>query len=357
MDKIYIVYLHCIGFSQKKLFQIFWSWKHVPKHVFENISLPYLEKLGFTLKQAEKVYQLYQELDAKKTERILEQYQVSIYIFSDQEYPDKLRQIANPPYILYVQGSIQHTLPCFSIIGSRNMSPYGKKCIERFIPTLWQEFVIVSWGALGCDTCAHQKSIENGFLTYVVVGTGIDKVYPASNKNLYEKVVEKGGAIISIFPLWEGANGYNFPIRNEIISGMSLWVLVVESAEKSGTLITAKLALEQGREVFSIPWEIGRKNSEWCNFLIYSGEAKIVLNPEHILEEFSLFQKKTGWNNSMELSENQKKICDVLSVQSLSFDELLEQTEISYFDMMIEVSKLEMKKIITKTIQWLYELQ
>ncbi|HOM33444.1 MAG TPA: DNA-processing protein DprA [Candidatus Paceibacterota bacterium] len=175
-----------------------------------------------------------------------------------------------------------------AIVGSRCATNYGKLVIDKIIKELAPyNFTIVSGLALGIDTFSHQFAIKYHLKTVAVLGSGLDIIYPASNQNLYKSIIEKGGCIVSEYPLHIKPQEFRFPQRNRIISGLSSGILVVEARDKSGSLITARLGLEQNREIFAIPNSIFAKNSEGANKLIQQG-AKLVLKGADILEEFNI---------------------------------------------------------------------
>jgi DNA processing protein len=191
--------------------------------------------------------------------------------------------------VLYVRGDKQAlTQKQIAIVGSRNASPVGITNAEQFAVKLAAAgFAITSGLALGIDAASHRGALSANGVTIAVLGTGLNSIYPRSNLSLAEAIANNRGAIISEFPLDTKPIAYNFPRRNRIISGLSQGVLVVEAALKSGSLITARLAVEQGREVFAIPGSIHNHVSRGCHSLIQQG-AKLVGSPEEILEEFSL---------------------------------------------------------------------
>lgn len=204
---------------------------------------------------------------------------------ADAEYPRALLETANPPALLYVKGDL-HWLnrPVLGIVGSRHATPQGERDAEAFAQTLSDAgFTIASGLALGIDTAAHRGGLKGAASSIAVVGTGLDIVYPARNRELAHQLAEQG-AIISEFPLGTPSKAQNFPRRNRIISGLSRGVLVVEAALQSGSLITARLAGEQGREVFAIPGSIHSPLSKGCHRLIKQG-AKLVESAQDILEE------------------------------------------------------------------------
>jgi DNA processing protein len=206
----------------------------------------------------------------------------------DARFPRLLSEIADPPPLLYVKGDLASLdRPGLAIVGSRNATPQGEANAQAFARTLSDAgLAIVSGLALGIDTAAHRGGLAGMSGSVAVTGTGLDIVYPARNRELAHELAQRG-ALVSEFPLGTPSIAGNFPRRNRIISGLSLGCLVVEAAPSSGSLITAQLALEQGREVFAIPGSIHSPQSRGCHRLIKQG-AKLVENAEDILEELHL---------------------------------------------------------------------
>jgi DNA processing protein len=211
-----------------------------------------------------------------------------ILILDDGVYPALLREIYDPPIALYVKGAWAECLdqPCVAIVGSRKCSTYGQNAASMLARDLAQRGVtIVSGFARGIDAAAHRGAIEGGGRTVAVIGTGIDEVYPRDHKKLADEVLKANGAIVSQFPLTTPPVSENFPYRNRIISGLSLGVIVVEAAENSGSLITARLAIEQNREVFAVPGNITSRNSFGTNYLIKGAGAKLIQQWQDVAAE------------------------------------------------------------------------
>ena len=207
----------------------------------------------------------------------------------NQAYPQILGEIADPPPLLFVRGDVD-ALACrqMAVVGSRNPTPVGENLAREFSRALAETgFAVTSGLALGIDAAAHQGAMDGGGLTLAVAGTGLDQVYPRRHQQLAESIVGRGGALVSEFPTLTPPQGANFPRRNRIISGLSLGVLVVEAALRSGSLITARMALEQGREVFALPGSVNNPLARGCNALIKQG-AKLVETVDDILDEFAL---------------------------------------------------------------------
>ena len=211
---------------------------------------------------------------------------IEIITIYDKEYPDKLKEIYDPPISLYVKGDKTiFSNPSISIIGCRKCSKYGENTAEKFAYDLASNNInIISGLARGIDTYAHMGALAAKGKTAAVVGSGLDRVYPPENKAVFEKIIETGGAVISEYVIGTKPAARNFPERNRIISGISNGVVVVEAKEKSGTLITVNFALEQGRDVYAVPGNIDNPNSCGTNRLIKEG-ARLITEPGEILED------------------------------------------------------------------------
>lgn len=209
---------------------------------------------------------------------------VSIVTVKDPAYPERLRKIYDYPPLLYIKGTLTPEDIPVAVVGSRNASPYGRFVTERLCRELAHRGVtVVSGLARGIDTCAHRGALAGRGRTIAVMGCGIDVIYPLDNRKLHGEIISNG-AVVTEFPFGTEPDRPHFPARNRIISGMSLGVLIVEAGEKSGSLITAQCALEQGREVFAVPGSIDLPGSRGTNKLLRQG-AKLVERVEDILEE------------------------------------------------------------------------
>jgi len=270
--------------------------------------------------------------------------QVGVVTLEDAAYPAPLKQIYDPPLVLYVRGNkAAMAQPGIALVGTRHPTPYGTGMAERLACDLAARgLVIFSGMARGVDTAGHRGAIAAKGKTVAVFGTGVDVPYPKENTRLMEQMLALGGAVISEFPMGTFAAPQNFPIRNRIISGISLGVLVVEAAEYSGTRITARCALEQNREVFAVPGNVTNKNSWGPNTLIKQG-AKLVATWEDVWEELPADVRLTlmpeGAHESpadqtaslfgeVELPPHEKKIFALLKAdESTHIDEIVERLE------------------------------
>ncbi len=269
---------------------------------------------------------------------------IRMVAFDDPEYPARLRQIYDPPLVLYVRGTVETlSQPGIAVIGTRHPTPYGIGMAERLSCDLAARGLVIFSGlARGVDSAAHRGAVTAKGKTVAVFGTGVDVVYPKENSRIADQMLTFGGALVSEFPLGTFAAPQNFPIRNRVISGMSFAVLVVEAAEYSGTRITARCALEQGRDVYAVPGNVTNKNSWGPNTLIKQG-AHLVATWEDVWEELpadvqlaltppagaeSLAGQTASLFEEPSLSPHEKKIYAVLKAdEAMHLDEIIEKLE------------------------------
>ena len=273
----------------------------------------------------------------------------------DSRYPYLLRQIPDPPLALFVRGDVTVLEQMqIGMVGSRRPTNDGCRLAGEFAGQLAECGIVVTSGlARGIDTCAHQGSLSAGGKTVAVLGNGLNSVYPASNKKLAESIV-KNGALVSEFPLDYSPRPHNFPRRNRIISGLSLGVLVVEAAAQSGSLITARHALEQGREVFAVPGSIRNPMSRGCHALLRDG-AKLVEQLTDILEEIGSLARMSEINNlagsrgadlTKGLDAEAKVLLDNIGYDPVTVDELVEMTALPVNIMTARLLTLEVTNLI-----------
>ena len=282
--------------------------------------------------------------------------------WTEPEYPQTLLQIYDPPVLLYVCGDPQVlNLPSLSIVGTRKPTLYGTQMAQRLGRELAARgLVIVSGMARGIDAIGHQGALEANGRAIGVLGTGIDVCYPKENKKLYEKVLERG-AIISEFPLRTHPAPENFPVRNRIVAGLPLGVLVVEGAQYSGSLITSRLAMEFGREVFGVPGNVTQPVSFAPNLLIKQG-AKLVTCGEDVVEELptpvraalvKAEQPEAEQRNLLAaaaLNGSQKKLYELLSAEEpMHIDDIVERSGLNSSEVLATLFDLEMKGIVRQS--------
>lgn len=211
-----------------------------------------------------------------------------LIIPEDEVYPERLREISDPPVLLWVRGDVNLLNNAgIAVVGTRSPSPYGKDIAGQFVRGLVEQGLTINSGlAYGIDTIAHRKTLDCGGKTIAVLGSGIDRIYPLPNVPLADRILKEGGAIISEFPPGTKPDYMNFPTRNRVVSGLSIGVLVVETAREGGSMITARLALDQNREVFVIPHNLTSTRATGCHKLIRESSGKLVENIEDIISEF-----------------------------------------------------------------------
>ncbi len=249
-------------------------------------SLTELEGLGMPAAAAQFVFEGKSRAAAEDEMKRTLEAGASVLTPEDAAYPERLREIYDPPAVLWIRGDVGLlSRPGIAVVGTRQPSPYGAGMAELLSRDLANRRVVILSGmARGVDTAAHKGAIEAGGKTVAVWGTGIDVIYPKENKKLAEQIVATGGTIVSEYPLGTFPAPQNFPIRNRILSGMSVGVLVIEAAEYSGTRITARCAMEQNRDVYAVPGNVTNKNAWGPNTLIKQG-AKLTATWEDIWED------------------------------------------------------------------------
>ncbi len=331
---------------------------HARRHELESLRLK-PESIESILKR---------EFHEKAEEELLKVREIGgdVLILDDGGYPYLLREIADPPITLYVKGDWQACFdaPCVAVVGSRKCSTYGENASEMLARDLAANGVcVVSGLARGIDTAAHRGAIAGKGRTIAVLGTGVDAIYPKENAKLAGQILDAGGAIVSQFPLNTPPLRDNFPYRNRIISGLSLAVLLVEASERSGSLITARLAMEQNREVLAVPGNITSKNSFGTNYLIKSGaklvqqwqdvvselppEISAAILPPKIDEADAKSEVKQSELAPANLTENERQIWQRLSAdEPAHIDILLEQSRLSFGDLSAALLGLEMRELV-----------
>lgn len=307
------------------------------------------------------------EFDAKASEELARVKELGgdILVLDDGSYPPQLREIADPPITLYVRGDWQACFdqPCVAVIGSRNCSTYGKNSAEMLSRDLASRGIcIISGLARGIDTSAHLGAIRGGGRTVAVIGTGLDSIYPKENEKIVDEILANGGAVVSQFPLGTPPIKENFPYRNRIISGLSLGVLIVEASERSGSLITARLAAEQGRDVLAVPGNITSSKSYGTNYLIKAG-AKLVQQWQDVVAELpseiaaAILPPKLEKDNNIPeaakntvpegLSANEAKVWSRLTAdEPVHIDTLLDECGLAFGDLSAALVSLDIRDLI-----------
>ncbi len=302
-----------------------------------------------------------QRIDVNNELIKIRQHNISVLTLGDEAYPALLREIYNPPMVMYVWGTIhKEDEKAVAMVGSRRATSYGRdmavKIADEFVKS---EITVVSGMAAGIDSCAHWAAIKGGGRTLAVLGCGLDVVYPPQNRELMQEIASNG-AVLSEFPLGTKPEARHFPRRNRVISGLSLGTVVIEAAQKSGSLITADFALEQGREVLAVPGSVHSKNSKGTHALIKQG-AKLIENAADVLEELGMAENKAHDKKPMvipaDLSPQEKEMAQMLLTGNQSLDALAKRSTLTLTDISTALLMLEMKgrvrQLPGKIFQWM----
>lgn len=280
----------------------------------------------------------------KQNQETAKEKEFKVISILDEEYPERLKNIYDAPPILYYRGNLNClNEECLAVIGSRKITEYGNRVSQQFIKELCRNFIIVSGLAYGVDGLAHKITVENDEKTVAVLGSGLNNIYPTANIQLAKRIVDKGGLLLSEVPPEVGPQKFHFPMRNRIIAGLSRGILIVEGGKKSGTLITAKLGIDYGADIFAVPNSIFNPNSEGVNYLIKCG-AHLVTSAEDIFEFYGINKK----NNKKYIPKNdlENLILNNLSEEALYADELVGLTKIELSDLMVALTDLEVEGAI-----------
>lgn len=366
-ENIIFSLLHKAGCSHKDL-HILANFRENPQIFIEK----FLQKDGIFLqifgeKKCEKIAKNLKEINFENYKNFIENEQIKIISFLDSDFPESLKHIFTIPFLLYTKGQIKTNQKTLGIVGSRKNTNYGISALSKITEKMPKNYSIISGGAYGIDSLAHETAIEQNLHTIAVFGCGINIIYPKSNASLFEKILAKNGWLLSIFPIDTPPDAYNFPIRNEIVAWLSDKILIPEASLKSWTLITAQLANDLGKEVFAIPGDIFRSTSEGCNHLINRGEAFCTIQSSDIFEEkmeiienLSLDNLISQEEKSREIfaknfeSETAKLIFEQISTWNNSVDLLLKSTNLDISQLTIELTLLEINGDISQTSPGFY---
>jgi len=295
------------------------------------------------------------KIKPERLEETIERARLRVLTLLDDTYPPLLREITAPPFLLYLKGDFDflRSPRYLAMVGTRRPTPYGIKAARYLAGDLSEEFVIVSGMALGIDGEVHKAVVERGGITIGVLGNGLPDVYPRSHRRLAEEVVARGGALLSEYPPFSPPLRENFPPRNRIISGLSQGVVVVEASSRSGALITANFALEEGREVMAVPGSIFSAQSEGTNRLIAQG-AKPVQKKSDVLEALGMTsgekqEERDELQKSLPLNEAEKELLSLLDEEGRFQEELLALTGWEERDFFTTLFSLEMKGLVRGT--------
>ncbi len=313
-----------------------------------NSSREELERVqGITPKLSQVILEEKSAIQVDKNWREIMDKGIKVITFHEEDYPESLRYIHAPPALLYIRGeSFSPQEKRIGVVGTRKCTPYGKKIVQEISTALAEQgFTVVSGMALGIDTLAHWSTLKAGGRTTAVLGCGLDVMYPRQNQGLAQEIAKKG-TLLSEFPPGTFPLPRNFPMRNRIISGLSSGIVVVEAAEKSGALITADCALEQGREVFAVPGNIDSPYSRGCNRLIKEG-AVLLQDPMDILMELGYdVIYESAPQESPHLTSQEKDLYKLIQAQPVHVDSLRDLSGLSAGELNSLLTIMELKGII-----------
>ena len=305
---------------------------------------------GLSVKKAENFLRLRDKVDVDKVYNAVIERGIKFFTFEDENYPQMLRNIDDPPSVLYYKGDLSdcNLEKTLAVVGSRRATGYAREALSKIISELnGTDICIVSGLASGIDTTAHVSALDNNLKTIGVIASGFDFTYPADNKELYKRIENGCGAVLSeYYPTFQPIK-FRFPQRNRIVSGLSYGTLVAEASLKSGALITANLTLEQGRELMCIPGLITNPNTQGIYKLLKNG-ATLVTCADDVLEAL-------GWEIKIEqqslfklpdLSDDEKIIYETLEIEEKSVDELQAFTKMSIDNLLMYLTTMELKGII-----------
>jgi DNA processing protein len=307
-----------------------------------------LRAAGLSPKIVENQLKVRSEVSLEKVWARIQALDIQVLTWEDESYPWRLKEIDQPPPVLYVRGSLTSEDEwAVAVVGTRRITAYGRQMTEEIASTLSGNGVtVVSGLARGVDSVAHQAALAGGGRTLAVLGSGVDIIYPPEHRKLAERIIENG-ALLSDYPPGTPPDGINFPPRNRIISGLSLAVVVAEAGDKSGALITAGFAAEQGRDVFAVPGNINAPQSAGCNRLIRDG-ARPLLSPREVLESLDLTyiaEHKTA-RAALPVNAIEATIMGLLSAQPLHVDEIRSQADYPIDQVSAALVLMELKGMV-----------
>jgi DNA processing protein len=279
------------------------------------------------------------------SERLLASKEIRVVLLDDPEYPESLREIADPPLWLFVRGSLKPLAKrCLTVVGTRTPSGYAQTALKTLLPdTIAGQLTVVSGLAYGIDKLAHQISLESGGKTIAVLAGGLDAIYPIDHHQLAEKIVASGGALVSEYPPLSRPKPYRFPIRNRILAGLSALTVVVEANIRSGSLTTARSALDYNRDIWAVPGDIARAQAAGTNYLIKEG-ATLLDSSDQIKRYYGL---KTKRRPSELVGENQE-LLQLLGTEPFSVEQLVDRTKRPLPDLLGALTELELLGVVAR---------
>jgi DNA processing protein len=307
------------------------AWCGGPEAVFLEKKKALLKIPGVGLQTIENIVNQQVLKRAEEEIRFIEKHKIQPLFYLDRDYPKRLQHCADSPMLLYYRGSVSlNHQRVIGIVGTRNATEYGKHFCEQLVENMLEDDVLIVSGlAYGIDTCAHRASLKNGIPTIGVLGHGLDRIYPAVNRSLAQRMLDHGG-LLTEFMSQTNPDRENFPKRNRIVAGMIDALIVVESAKKGGALITADIANSYSRDVFAVPGRVGDPYSEGCNFLIRTNRAAMI-------EDVQNLRYIMGWDRKEKISSAQTRLFRDFSADEQTLIDLFnDKKECDIDDMMLK---------------------
>ncbi len=316
----------------------------------------HLQAAGLNDNLVKRISEIRNRVSLDELEQKLRTQGIQVLTWDDPAYPDRLRQIVQSPFVLYIKGQLlAEDAWAVAIVGTRRYSSYGRQVAENISHTLARNGItIISGLARGIDGIAHKTAIDAGGRTIAVLGSGLDILYPPEHRALAEEI-SKEGALISDYPLGTPPDGSNFPPRNRIISGLSKIIIVIEAGERSGALITATYAAEQGKEVFAVPGKISAPMSKGTNLLIKQG-AHPLLDPQDVLDllNMTLVAEQRVIRKALPSDPKEAVLYQAVGEEPLHVDEICSQVNLPIEEVTSTLALMELKGMVRKTFGMKY---
>jgi DNA processing protein len=319
------------------------------ENAWRNIDAEILKMFACRKETISRTLKTIKNFDFDERQKYLEENDIILISIEDSAYPDTLRQIPDPPVFLFCKGNIDLLKsPSISIVGTRKMTSYGKRVVEEIVPELVRAgLTTISGLAIGIDAEVARETLRTGGTTVAVLGNGLPEIYPPSNSLLAEDIVNANGLLVTEFSPGTPPGKYTFPSRNRIIAGLSPGTIVIEAAEQSGSLITASLALEYGKDVFAIPGQIFDPNFAGTNQLISKSGAKLITSASDVLDELGINvteeEKSSNYNPQ---TEDEAILYETLGKMPMTLDDLVEKTGLSAGKINTGLTLMELKGVV-----------
>jgi len=334
-----------LGILTKERFDALLQVYATLEEALEQLNPEVLKALGCRKDTIEKTIARLQEFDVMQAAAILKKAAVEVVTINQPQYPERLKEIGDPPVFLSYKGDVSLLRqPTIGLVGTREMSAYGKRVTELYVPAFVQaHMVTVSGLALGIDAQVAQETMRAGGKTVAVLGNGLGSIYPKQHERLAQKILASGGLLLSEFPFEMQPDKFTFPARNRIIAGLCMGTVVLEAPLGSGAVITAELALDYGRDVFAVPGQIFDENYQGCHQLIASQRAHVTQHPDDVLRELGIIAATPGKQKPASFgSSEEEKVYDVLTGMPKPVDNLAEETALSIGTIAAALTMLEL---------------